>query len=128
MLMVGGFWWWFVTLWERGTKNNIIFYKRFGIGDLFFIFFFFCVDGQIFYALLWVVYGLLVNDDNAKSVTYNMVDITDGGSPDFYPSMKVFEVIKIPLSHESTVFSDPLCGLVVCWMDLTGDATGVCFR
>jgi hypothetical protein len=56
---------------QEEHNNDSIICRRFGIGDFFFAFFF-CIDAQIFFVLLWVVCGLLVNDI-AESVSYNMV-------------------------------------------------------
>ena len=59
-----------VVVYGLEDHSDSIICRRFGIDYVFFVSFF-CVGARIFYVLLWVVYGLVVNG-NAESVTYNM--------------------------------------------------------
>jgi hypothetical protein len=82
-------------------------YRRFGIVDSFFVFFF-SVDARIFFVLLWVVCGLLVNGI-AKFVPFNLAVLrrrlytfTGGVFSWFFPPRSFALEVKAPLA--------PVCG------------------
>ena len=116
----------------RVVYSDSISCRRFGFGD-FFIAGFSCIDARIFCVPSWVVCCPCVNGDAQSAL---QLGCCLEKARCFYrwnvhricvpPRSFPLEVKAPPALVCGPVFLYPLCGIVACWPELAGDATGVC--